>query len=191
MKTSLSRTVASADFRSIQFALAMLMLAALAVLSACSGSTSSGLTVSRPATRPGSSSNMLVQVRAAGQIGNELDVQPLRDPQVEDLRSAATQAENRGDFASAKLALSQALLLTPNDPDLLQWQAEMALVTRDWAQAEQLATRSYGTGPKLGGLCRRNWTTIRFAAEARGNAAAGAQAQQRLAACTVAPPTRM
>lgn len=167
-------------------------LAALALLlAACSGSTSSGITESGPGTKPGSRNSLLLQVRSAGQVGNEVDVQPLRDPQVEDLRNTATQAEESGDFAAAQRALAQALLVTPDDPDLLQWQAELALATRNWAQAEQLATRSYDKGPKLGGLCRRNWTTIRLAFEARGNAVAAAQAQQRVTACTVAPPTRM
>lgn len=161
------------------------------LLGACSGGTSSGITESAPGTKRVSSGTLVQQVRAAGQVGNELDVQPLRDPQVEDLRNTATQAEERGDYASAQRALAQALLLTPDDPELLQWQAELALATREWAQAETLATRSYEKGPKLGGLCRRNWMTIHYASEARGNAAAAAQAQQRVTACTVAPPTRM
>jgi Flp pilus assembly protein TadD len=160
-------------------------------MAGCSGSTSSGITDSAPGTKPGSGNNLVAQVRAAGQLGIELDVQPLRDPQVEDLRNTATQAEGRGDYAAAQRALAQALLLTPNDPDILQWQAELALAMRQWAQAEQSATRSYEKGPKLGGLCRRNWMTIKFATEARGNAAAAAQAQQRMAACKVPPPTRM
>ena len=181
------------SYPQIRLAMALIGLAAFALvmLADCSGGTSSGITESSPGTRPGSSENMLLQVRAAGQVGNEVDVQPLRDPQVEDLRGRATQAEKRGDFASAQRALAQALLITPDDPDLLQWQAELALVTRQWAQAEQLATRSYDMGPKLGGLCRRNWTTIRFASQARGKAAAAVQAQQRVAACAVAPTTRM
>jgi hypothetical protein len=163
----------------------------MASMSACSGGTSSGITESAPATKPLSGNALLQQVRAAGEIGNELDVQPLRDPQVEDLRSSASAAEDRGDYAGAGRAVAQALLLSPGDPDLLQWQAELALVDRDWAQAEQQASRSYDKGPKLGGLCRRNWTTIRIAAEARGNAAAATLAQNRVATCTVAPPTRM
>ena len=60
----------------------------------------------------------------------------------------------------------------------------------DWARAHALATQSWERGPKLGGLCRRNWSTIRFAAEARADAAAAGQAQQRVAACAVAPPNR-
>jgi Flp pilus assembly protein TadD len=161
------------------------------LLAGCSGGTSSGISDSAPGTKRVSSATIVQQVRAAGQVGNELDVQPLRDPQVEDLRNTATQAEERGDHAAAQRALSQALQLTPDDPELLQWQAELALATRQWAQAESWATRSYEKGPKLGGLCRRNWMTIHYAAEARGNTAAATQAQQRVAACTVPPPTRM
>ena len=168
-----------------------LVVIAAALLAGCSGSISSGITESGATTRQGSRNSMVQMVRAAGQVGNELDVQPLRDPQVEDLRAAAAQAEQRSDFATAQRILSQALLTTPDDPDLLQWKAELALATRDWAQAEQLAMRSYDKGPKLGGLCRRNWTTIRFAAEARSNTGAATQAQQHVSACTVAPPTRM
>jgi Flp pilus assembly protein TadD len=174
---------------SIRFAASTAVLAV--VLAGCSGGTSSGLTDSAQGTKRVPAGNLVQQVRAAGQVGNELDVQPLRDPQVEDLRNTATQAEARGDIAAAQRALSQALLLTPDDPDILQWQAELALETRHWEQAEEWAKRSYERGPKLGGLCRRNWTTIQFASEARGNSAAAAQAQQRVTTCAVSPPTRM
>ena len=138
----------------------------------------------------GAGPTLLQQVRAAGQLGRELDVQPLRDPQVEDLRAAATAAEARGDYAGAQRALAKALLISPQDPELLQWQAEMALVGHDWASAQAFATQSWERGPKLGGLCRRNWTTIRLAAEARSDAAGAGQAQQRAAACAIAPPNR-
>ena len=162
----------------------------LACLAGCSGGTSSGMTESKPGTRPGGAT-LLQEVRAAGQVGDELDVQPLRDPRVEDLRSAASQAEAKGDYDGAGRLLAQAALLTPDDPDLLQWQAELALVVHDWVRAEQLASRSFEKGPKLGGLCRRNWTTLRMAAEARDDKVLQAQAQQRVAGCTVAPPVRM
>ena len=180
----------TADRPSIRAAMACAVMALTLV--ACSGGTSSGIVEGKASTtRAVSGNSMLMQVRAAGQVGNELDVQPLRDPQVEDLRSAATQAENAGNYAGAQRALAQALVLSPDDPDLLQWQAEMSLVSHDWSQAVQLATRSYERGPKLGGLCRRNWTTIRLASNAKGDPTAAAQAQQRVATCIVAPPTRM
>ena len=163
----------------------------LFALVGCTGSTSSGRSEPGAVIRPGSGPTLLQQVRSAGQMGDELDVQPLRDPRVEDLRASATQAEARGDFAGAGKLLAQAAVLTPDDPDLLQWQAELALVARDWSQAEQLATRSFDKGPKLGGLCRRNWTTLQLAAQGRGNAAQATQARQRVASCTVAPPIRM
>lgn len=165
--------------------------AVMLFLAGCSGGTSAGLG-GGSGTRAGATGTvMLAQVRAAGQLGNELDVQPLRDPQVEDLRARATAAEARGDFAGAHEELASALALSPNDPDLLQWQAEMALAGRDWNRASQLATASYERGPKLGGLCRRNWTTIRLASEARGDLATAGRAQQRVGACAVAPPTRL
>lgn len=163
----------------------------LAVVTACSGGTGAGLGDRPAGTRAGSGSAMLAQVRAAGQMGNELDVQPLRDPQVEDLRASATAAEARGDYAGAQGALATALTLSPDDPELLQWQAEMFLAARDWTRANQLATRSFERGPKLGGLCRRNWATIRLAAEARGDALLSGQAQQRMGSCTVLPPVRL
>jgi hypothetical protein len=134
---------------------------------------------------------MLQQVRAAGQSGNELDVQPLRDPQVEDLRALATRAESRGDYSAAAASLNRALAITPNDPDLLQWQAELALVSKNWTLAEQFATRSYDKGPKLGGLCRRSWLTRQFARQAMGDSATAAIDQQQIGRCAVAPPVRM
>lgn len=158
------------------------------VLSACGPSTSGN---GSGAMRKLTPAEMVAQVRASGQLGRELDVQPLRDPQVEDLRAAATAAEMRGDMVAANGAIAQALQLVPNDPDLIQWQAELALSARNWPQAEQLATRSFQKGPKLGGLCRRNWSTIRFARDARGDSAGAMQAQQQVPGCAVTPPVRM
>ena len=169
-----------------------LSIAAGMLLVACSASTTSGMNEGpRSGVKSGSGNDLVMQVRAAGELGNELDVQPLRDPQVEDLRARASLAESRGDYAAAQRALTGALQLSPDDPGLLQWQAEIALASRDWAHADQWARQSYAKGPQLGGLCRRNWATIRFAAQARRDAAAAAEAQQRGTACKVAPPIRM
>ena len=168
---------------SIRTACALALMLALAACGSPGGGNAGGVRKLTPA-------QMLAQVRAAGETGRELDVQPLRDPQVEDLRATATSAEAKGDYAGAQVALGRALEISPKDPELLQWSAEMALVAHDWPRAQQLAMESHSLGPKLGGLCRRNFTIVRMAAEARGDAAAASQAQQQADACAVAPPTR-
>jgi Flp pilus assembly protein TadD len=162
------------------------LVCVLATLAACASSAPRA----QAAPRMASGAALLQQVRASGQLGNELDVQPLRDPQVEDLRGSAHAAEARGDFAGAQRALSQALQVSGDDPELLQWWAEMALVAHDFEGARQYAMKSWERGPKLGGLCRRNWTTLRFAAESRADATAAAEARRQADACAVAPPTR-
>lgn len=136
--------------------------------------------------------DLVAEVRASGVASEDsLDVQPLRDPAVEDLRAAAATHERARRFEQADQALLQALKITPNDPELLQLRAEMALFRQQYAQAEELAHASFTGGPKLGGLCRRNWTTVRVAREMRGNAAAAVAAGEQAQRCTVAPPVRM
>ena len=161
------------------------------VLTACSGGTSAGLAQAPAMVRQAPAANLLQQVRAAGRVGVELDVQPLRDPQVQDLRSVATDAEGRGDFDLARESIDKALKLAPADPDLLQWRAELSLVRRDFSEAQQLAQRSFDIGPKSGGLCRRNWTTIQLAAESRGDQSQAGHAREQAAGCRIAPPVRM
>jgi hypothetical protein len=164
----------------------LVLVALVVVLAACGSPNSAGGGVRRL-----TGAQMLQQVRAAGQTGRELDVQPLVDPQVLDLRATASAAEQRGDYGAADAALLSALRISPDDPDLVQWRAELALVRRDWTGAEQLAMHSFERGPKLGGLCRRNWTTLQLAREARGDAGNAVVAQQRVGQCAVNPPVRM
>ena len=100
-------------------------------------------------------------IRAIGGAGaTELDVQPLRDPQVEDLRQQAAGLETRRSYRAAADALDQALAINPDDPALLQERAETGLLLHEWADAERLAQRAYATGSKVGPLCRRHWETI-------------------------------
>jgi hypothetical protein len=164
-----------------------LLLALVVAVPGCGGSGGGQASGVRRLT----GTQMLAQVRAAGETGRELDVQPLRDPQVEDLRAAAAAAEQRGDYAAADAALLSALNISAGDPDLTQWRAEIALVRRDWNGAEKLALESYESGPRLGGLCRRNWTTLQLARESRGDTGNAAIAQQRVGQCAVNPPVRM
>ena len=137
-------------------------------------------------------------VRAAGEADDkELSVQPLRDPQVEDLRQDAVALEARGMVQGAADALDRALAITPDDPALLQERAELALLLGDTGMAAQLATRAFELGSQVGPLCRRHWETIaqvRLAtpspAEGAPAAASVEQARERRDACTVAPPPR-
>lgn len=133
---------------------------------------------------------MVAQVRSVGLQGADLTVAPLRDPQVEDLRAAATQAETRKDIVAAQLAIDLALKISAMDPDLLQWQAELFLLNKNWAQAESSALSSYNKGPKLGALCRRNWKTLSFARTAKKDVAGAMTAEQQITKCTVVPPPR-
>jgi hypothetical protein len=98
---------------------------------------------------------------AAGDDDRELAVQPLRDPQVEDLRETAQQARDARDFAAAANALNQALLLVPEDPAVLQERAEVALLQGDYARADTLAQRAFQLGSQVGPLCRQHWETVR------------------------------
>lgn len=168
----------------------LLLLAAMALMLVACSTDAPQSAQGRPAAKADVAAQVAA-VRAAGVNGNELEVQPLRDPQVEDLRAAAEAFESRGDLRQAGASLERALALTPGDPDLLQWKAELALLGRDWLAAEQAANESFEKGPRLGGLCRRNWTTIAFALEGRGDAAGAAAARGQVDTCKVAPPVRM
>jgi predicted Zn-dependent protease len=165
-----------------------LSLFGLLALAACSQPPSAPVSAKPEAPKR----DLVAEVRAiAAEAADALDVQPLRDPVVEDLRAAATRHEVARDYGQADAALQQALAITPGDPELLQHRAEIALQREQFEHAEQLANASYDRGPRLGALCRRNWTTIRLAREMRGNAAGASEAGARTASCTVEAPVRM
>lgn len=166
-----------------------LLLAAVFVLGACSSPPSPQKPVASPEPPP---RDLVAEVRAAGADADDaLEVQPLRDPQIEDLRASATRAESAGRHAEADAFLQKALTLTPDDPELLQWRAELLLAQAYYDEAAILANRSYERGPKLGALCRRNWTTIQLAREMRQQGDEAATAAQQAIRCTVEPPVRM
>ena len=175
------------------------------LLAACAAPT-------KPATAPAFDAVALVTViRAAGAAApTELDVQPLRDPQVEDLRQQATQLEAKRMYRGAADLLDRAMQLNTEDPALLQDRAELAILLRDTAQAQQLAKQAIALGSTTGPLCRRHWETLlqtallrandrvirRGESEAQATARVGeAAAEVRNArtardACTVAAPNR-
>ena len=122
---------------------------------------------------------------SAGKDDKELDVQPLRDAAVEDLRVAARAKRQANDLAGAAEALDQALQISEGDPSILQDRAEIALLQGDWAAAETLARKSVELGSKTGPLCRRHWATIEQARLARGEKENAVSAHAQLEGCTV------
>jgi len=160
-----------------------------AVLTACSQPPAPPQQVKAP---PPPARDLVAEVRAAAaDAGDVIDIQPLRDGTIEDLLHTAQRAEAAQDWRAAARALQQALELNPNDPEVLQRHAEARLALREVDDAEMLAARSYEIGPKLGALCRRNWTLLRIAREERGDAEGAAAAAEQLSRCVVEPPVRM
>ena len=107
-----------------------------------------------------------IRASAAGSAA-ELDVQPLRDPQVEDLRQQAAALEARGLYPDAAEMLQQALAVNPENPAVMQEMAEAAVLLWQFDQAEQLARRAHAAGSGVGPLCRRHWATLEQVAQAR------------------------
>ena len=122
---------------------------------------------------------------AAGKDDTELDVQPLRDGGVEDLRVVAQGKRQAGDLVAAAQALDQALQISEGDPSVLQERAEVALLQGEWAQAETLARKAVELGSKTGPLCRRHWATIEQSRLARGEQQNAVSAHAQIEGCTV------
>ncbi|QCW27494.1 hypothetical protein FE772_19485 [Lysobacter enzymogenes] len=157
----------------------------------------------------------VAQVRAGGAAARELDVQPLRDSQVEDLRQKAEVLEKSRKYPEAAAALDQALQINADDPALLQERAEAALLLHRLDDAERFAQKAYDGGSQVGPLCRRHWAAIAQARQGRLDGVNAAmklakrqdhydalvpqrdglirsrkQAQDKIDACTVAAPAR-
>ncbi|QQP98394.1 hypothetical protein [Lysobacter enzymogenes] len=157
----------------------------------------------------------VAQVRAAGAAARELDVQPLRDTQVEDLRQKADALVKARKYADAAAALDQALQINADDPALLQERAEAALLLHRLDDAERYAQKAFDGGSQVGPLCRRHWAAIAQARQGKLDGVNAAmklaqrqdhydalvpqrdgliksrkQAQDKIAVCTVAAPAR-
>jgi len=139
------------------------------------------------ATRPTiSDEQMLSSIRAAGEKEKSvIDVNPLRDPGVAALQDSAEGDVRAGKYSDAASKLDQAIKISPSSPDLLQDRAEVAIRLKDYANAEQLAHRSWDLGPKLGPLCARNWQTISELRRHAGDDAGAANASKSVAQCHV------
>ena len=136
---------------------------------------------------------MVAQIRfAAGapEPREELAIQPLRDPVVEDLRAQARKAETEHRYADAVAALDRAIVAVDDDPSLLQDRAEAAILVRDFDGAEKFAERAYAVGAQVGPMCRRHWATILAVRKLHADTAGTAIAEQGFAACKVTAPPR-
>ncbi|MGV8961132.1 MAG: tetratricopeptide repeat protein [Stenotrophomonas sp.] len=156
-------------------------MAASLLLAACSSAPppAEALDTTTPAQR------MAAVQAVAGGEETELSVQPLRDPQVDDLREVAAAKRAAGDLDGAAHALNEALLLVDNDPGILQERAEIALLQGDWVRAESLAKKAVDLGSRTGPLCRRHWATIEQSRLARVEKENAVSAHAQIEGCTV------
>lgn len=137
------------------------------------------------------------RIRAAGAaLPTEVEVQPLQDPAVADLREQGRRDEQAGRIADAAAALDRALAERPQDPALMQERAELALFEHRTDAAFDLARRAHAAGPTVGPMCRRSLETlvqIEALRAAGGDASAMPRAEalaRERDACTVKPPPR-
>jgi hypothetical protein len=176
-----------------QFAMPIVVLAMALSASACGTLSDAPTVAASPAVPKVATELRLANVVAAskGADDRELAVQPLRDPEVQDLRDDATAAIAARNYSAAAEALNQALLVAPDDPAILQERAEVALLQAEYERSETLAKRAFDLGSKVGPLCRRHWATIEQARLARGLQQDAASAHTQIEACTVAGLNRM
>lgn len=134
----------------------------------------------------------VAEIRAeARKLPSHIEVIPLQEAAVADLRAKAQAAEAAKRFDEAEATLHAALAIVPEDPALWQWRAEIALAEHRFADAIAHAQKSEAIGPKLGDLCVRNWLTVAAARQEAKDSAGAAAARTRAAACPVPAPIRM
>jgi len=162
---------------------ALAATAASLLLSACVSAPPPAPPVPVDNTTP--AQRMMAVEQIAGVDDTELNVQPLRDAQVEDLRESAIGKRQAGDLAGAAEALNQALLQVEDDPGILQERAEVALLQGDWVRAETLSKKALDLGSRTGPLCRRHWATIEQSRLARAQKENAVSAHAQIESCTV------
>lgn len=144
------------------------------------------------AVHDASGADLVAKIHAAGSKDDSvIRVEPLRKPGVKPLLERVRAQEAAHDYRAAAATLDKALALSPEAPDLLQDRAELAVRLGDYAKAEQLARKSYALGPKLGGLCARNWQTVLEMRRLAKDSASVQSARKMLDNCAKAGPVRM
>lgn len=171
----------------------LIALSLAVLLSACARSPAPQAPVAVEAeVHPATSLQQRVErVRSEAGDGQGLDVWPVRDAEVEDLREAASEAEAGGDLAQAEALLAKAMELRPDSPELLQQAAEVALLRGDINTAIERAGQAWRLGPQVGSLCRRSWGTMREAYDEARHDEGVQIAARKIEDCTVVGPVRM
>lgn len=124
----------------------------------------------------------------ASQDSAGVQVYSLQNPAVKQLTAQARESESAGDLDQAGAYLERALRIQPQDPQLLQFMAEIKLQEKDYQQALNFAVKSYDTGPRVGEICSRNWRTISVAREHLGDPAGAGEAESRAGRCMNTKP---
>jgi hypothetical protein len=160
----------------------LLWLPALLALSACAYFFEAP--APEPPPPPPPKRDFIAEVRAVAEANpSVVEVLALETPSVTHLIDDALAAEQRGAYVAARRAVAVARQIEPENPRVLQFLAEYALREGNWADAEQLAQRSFDGSAQLGALCIRNQMTIATARAERGDAEGAAAAKQRADEC--------
>ncbi|MCG6118708.1 MAG: hypothetical protein MEQ07_11045 [Aquimonas sp.] len=162
--------------------------AAALLLAACASTPIQPEIAAEPPPPP---RDLIAELYAMVEADDAIVVEPLPDPEVEDLRLDATDALALRDLERAARSVMQALEIRPGRPDLLQMRAEVALGLQALEEAESFALESFESGPKLGPLCRRNWAAVQLSRELRGEVESAASAREQADLCTREPVLRM
>lgn len=135
---------------------------------------------------------MVEAIRAArADDKSVVEVTPLRNPGVDGLLDGAHADENVGKYQEALNKVDEALKLSPDAPDILQFRAEIEILLENYAAADADARRSYALGSKLGGLCASNWQTVLEIAQSKNDQAVVQSARAARDACHKAGPIRL
>ncbi len=147
---------------------------------------------SAPVAAPSPPRDWVSEIRATiATVPSSVEVTPLLDPAIADLREQARAAEGAREFAAADAHLLQAIGVRDDDPDLWQWRAEIGLARRAWRDAARWAQHSLEMGPRIGTLCVRNWLTLEAARTELGDAVSARSARAQVKSCEVPALIRM
>ncbi len=166
-----------------------LLIPCLLLLAACERRAATETAPEAELVAPGAARIAAIR-EAASEAPSAIQVRPLVDPAVDDLLSAAYRLEEDGRYRDAGAALELARKLQPDSPEVMQRLAETAFYLGDYELAESRALEAYRRGPRLGGLCLRQWLVVAEARAGLGNSIGESEARENATKCTVQRPPR-